>query len=126
MTRIKKPIFFKAVIRLFCVYPWLVFVVAAQSPEILKIDPPSWWVGSSVNPVRLMIRGRNLQRAGVHIAGEGIRVVSEPKINERGTYMLVDVFIDPNAQAGSRSIKLSGGDGSTQAAFEILRPLNRT
>ncbi|HYK22018.1 MAG TPA: alpha-amylase family glycosyl hydrolase [Pyrinomonadaceae bacterium] len=120
MTRIRKKLiwFF---IRVICVNPWLVLTVAAQSPEILKVDPPSWWAGSSVNPVRLMIRGRNLQRAGVQIAGEGIRIVSEPKINEGGTCMFVDVFIDPNARAGPRSIL----SGSTQAAFEILPPLNR-
>ena len=121
ITRIKTRIFLKSVIRLFCVYPWLVFIVFAQAPEILKVDPPSWWAGSSVNPVRLMIRGRNLQRAGVHIAGEGIRIIGKPKINEGGTYMFVDVFIDPNARAGSRSIS----SGSAQAAFEILPPLNR-
>jgi glycosidase len=123
ITRIRDRVWL--LIRVICVYPWLVLIVSAQAPEILKIDPPSWWAGSSVNPVRLMIRGRNLQRAGVHMAGEGIRVVGEPKINERGTYVFVDVFIDPNAQAGPRFITLSGGNGSTQAAFEIIRPLNR-
>jgi hypothetical protein len=30
-------------------------------PEILKVDPASWWIKSSMNPVRLMIHGRNLK-----------------------------------------------------------------
>src|SRR5688500_11891446 len=42
---------------------FLVFPIAAQSPEILKVDPPSWWVQSSMNPVRVLIRGRNLTGA---------------------------------------------------------------
>src|SRR5436190_472661 len=100
MTRIKKQI--SVLIRIFCVHLWFVLVVSAQIPEILKIDPPSWWAGSSVNPVRLMIRGRYLHRAAVHIDGEGIQVLDQPSINERGTYMFVDVFIDPNARPGPR------------------------
>ena len=52
-----------------CVYLWLSLSVAAQAPEILKVDPPSWWTRSSVNPVRLMIRGRNLQGARVRVEG---------------------------------------------------------
>ena len=78
MTQIIKPI------RIFCVNLCLVFTVAAQAPEILKIDPPSWWTRSSLNPVRVMIRGRNLHGARVQIPG--LRV-GAPKINERGTYI---------------------------------------
>ena len=31
-------------------------VAAAQAPVIEKVDPPGWWTGSTVNPVRLLIR----------------------------------------------------------------------
>ncbi|HEY0763388.1 MAG TPA: alpha-amylase family glycosyl hydrolase [Pyrinomonadaceae bacterium] len=109
-----------ALIRLFCVHLWLVLTVNAQAPEILKVDPPSWWTGSSVNPVRLMIRGRNLQGAKVQV-GQGLRVVGVPKVNDRGTCVFVDVFIAPSAQAGQRSISM----GSARASFEVLAPLNR-
>ena len=40
-----------------------------NAPEVLKVDPPSWWTGSSVNPVRLLIRGRNLKGARVQVVG---------------------------------------------------------
>ena len=90
MTQIKS--IFKILIRVFCVNLWLVLTVAAQTPEIIKVDPPSWWVRSSVNPVRLMIRGRNLHDARVRVS-PGLRVVGPPKINERGTYLFVDVQV---------------------------------
>ena len=95
MTQIIKPI------RIFCVNLCLVFSVAAQAPEIIKVDPPSWWVRSSLNPVRVMIRGRNLQGARVQV--QGLRV-GAPKTNERGTYIFVDVFI---TSAGERSITVT-------------------
>ena len=103
-----------------CVNLWTTSIVAAQAPEILKVDPPSWWVGSSLNTVRVMIRGRNLQGARVEIPGLRVGV---PKINVRGTYIFVDVFI---TAAGKRSITVTTPNGSARAPFEVLGPPNRT
>ena len=103
-----------------CVNLWTTSIVAAQAPEILKVDPPNWWVGSSLNTVRVMIRGRNLQGARVEIPG--LRV-GAPKINVRGTYIFVDVFI---TAAGKRSITVTTPNGSARAPFEVLGPPNRT
>ncbi|HEU4871036.1 MAG TPA: alpha-amylase family glycosyl hydrolase [Pyrinomonadaceae bacterium] len=104
----------------------MVVAIAAQAPEIVKVDPPSWWVGSSLNPVRVMIRGRNLQGARVEVVGEGLRVVGPPRINERGTYIFVGVSIAPNAPPGKRSISVTTRRGNARALFEVLGPLNRT
>ncbi|HWF90201.1 MAG TPA: cyclomaltodextrinase N-terminal domain-containing protein, partial [Pyrinomonadaceae bacterium] len=93
-----------------CVNPRLSTVVAAQTPEILKVDPPSWWTRSTLNPVRLMIHGRHLQNARVNV--QGLRVLSKPKITERGTYIFVDVFIAPNSQPGRRAISVKTPQGS--------------
>src|SRR5215216_6292840 len=112
-------------IRVICVNLWLTLTVAAQAPEIIKVDPPSWWARSSVNPVRVMIRGRNLQGARVQAVGPGVRVVGLPKINERGTYVFVDVSIASNAPAGERSLSVITPQGSARAPFEVLAPLNR-
>ena len=126
MTRIRRTEnVLKVLIRVIlfiCVYPCSVL---AQSPEILKVDPPSWWTRSSMNPVRLMIRGRNLQGARVQIAGPGIRVIGTPKINDRGTYIFVDVSIAFNARSGERSITVTTPRGSARTSFEVLAPLNR-
>jgi glycosidase len=113
-----------ALIRLVCIHLWLTLTVAAQAPEILKVDPPSWWTRSTMNPVRLMIQGRNLQRARVDVSG--LRVINAPAINERGTYIFVDVFIPPNTRPGQRSISVTTPRGSARAPFEVLAPLNRT
>jgi neopullulanase len=122
MTQIRRKTgnHLQVLICVICVNLWLVISVAAQTPEILKVDPPSWWIGSSVNPVRLMIRGRNLQGARVQISGLRVGV---PKVNERGTYIFVDVFI---AQPGEHNVSVTTPHGTARASFEVLRPLNRT
>jgi neopullulanase len=127
MTQIRRRIiahYLTVLIRIFCVHLWLTMSVAAQAPEILKVDPPSWWTKSSVNPVRLLIHGKNLQNARVQ--ADGLRIVNTPKINERGTYIFVDVFIPPNSRAGARTLTVTTPRGSTKTSFDVLAPLNRT
>jgi 4-alpha-glucanotransferase len=101
-----------------CLWP---FLAAAQDRPALKVDPPSWWARSSVNPVRLLIRGTNLKSAAIQVSGPGVRIVGAPKFNERGTYAFVDVAISPTATPGRRTITV----GPARGAFEILPPLNR-
>jgi neopullulanase len=98
---------------------------SAQSPEILKVDPPSWWTQSTMNPVRVLIRGKNLQGARLESIGTGLRVVGQPKINAAGTYIFADIAIGPNALAGSRRLRVTTSRGSTEAKFDVLRALNR-
>ena len=98
----------------------LIITVSAQAPEIAKVDPPSWWVGSSMNPVRVMIRGRNLRSAQIKVPGLRVGV---PKISESGTYIFVDVFV---ASAGQKTITVTTPKGTASAPFDVLGPLNRT
>src|SRR5678815_5390168 len=100
------------------VHLWLGISVAAQAPEILKVDPPSWWTRSTVNPVRLMIQGRNLNDAQVQVIGSGLRIINPPRINDRGTYIFVDLFIAPNTQSGRRVLSITTPRGSVRAPFE--------
>jgi glycosidase len=94
-------------------------------PQVLKVEPPSWWRGSKLNPVRLMIRGTDLQDVRVQAVGRDFKVVGRQKINDRGTYLFVDVAISPGAQPGKRELIITKRGGFTYAPFEILPPLNR-
>lgn len=98
---------------------------SSSDPEVLKVEPPSWWARSSVNPVRLMIRGRNLKGARVHVAAPGLRVASSPRTNDRGTYLFVDVAIAPQARPGPRELRITTSGGIARASFEVLPQLNR-
>ncbi|HEY8187648.1 MAG TPA: alpha-amylase family glycosyl hydrolase [Pyrinomonadaceae bacterium] len=102
-----------------------VCVSAQTAPQVLKIEPPSWWAGSSLNPVRLLVRGSNLKSAQAEAVGRGFRVIGAPKSNDRGTYLFIDVAIAPGAHPGPRKLRITTANGIGEATFEILAPLNR-
>ncbi len=98
---------------------------AQSAPKVLKVEPPSWWAGSSLNPVRLMIRGEGLKGARMSISAPGVRVVKTPVSNERGTCLFVDVAIAPRAAPGARDLIISTTAGTASAKFEVLPSLRR-
>lgn len=100
-------------------------VASAQAPEILKVDPPSWWLRSTVNPIRILIHGKNFRDARVQITGQGLRIVGVPKINNRGTYIFCDLAIAPGASVGGHVLKVSTPSGAAQANFQVLPVLDR-
>ena len=117
-------------IRVWCFTAFFVLAAAfscfAQSqPQALKVEPPSWWAGSSLNPIRLLIRGSGLKDARVRIAAPGVRVVGMPVSNERGSYLFVNIAISPQARPGPRELLITTRDGVTRAPFEILPSLRR-
>jgi len=94
-------------------------------PEVVKVEPPNWWVGNSLNPVRVMIRGHNLAAARIETSGRGIKT-RLTKINATGTYLFVDVFIEKDATPGPRSLRITTPAGSTAVNFGVDAPLSRT
>jgi glycosidase len=98
---------------------------SAQAPEITKIDPPSWWLQSKLNPIRLLIHGKNLHDARVQVAGAGLRIVGPLKINGRGTYIFCDLAIAPTTAVGRHSLKVTTSAGVAQKEFQVLPVLDR-
>ncbi|MDQ1590099.1 MAG: neopullulanase [Pyrinomonadaceae bacterium] len=102
-------------------------VTSAQgAPEVSKVEPPSWWAGSTLNPVRVLLRGRNLTGARVEALGAGGGVRAEvTRTNAAGTCVFVDVLIDPRATPGVRRLRVTTAQGTIETPFEILAPLSR-
>jgi glycosidase len=102
-------------------------VCSAQTqPIVSRVEPPSWWTGSTLNPVRLLISGKNLKGARVQVVGRGIRVASPPRVNAPGSHLFLDVAIAPNARPGERGFRITTTNGVTHAQFEILAPLDHS
>ncbi|HST53201.1 MAG TPA: alpha-amylase family glycosyl hydrolase [Pyrinomonadaceae bacterium] len=99
-------------------------VCAAQAPSVEKVEPPNWWAGHSINPVRVLVRGKNLSGARVEAVGQGIRT-GLVRVNDAGTYLFVDVYIDADARPGARRLHIANGTASADAPFEISAPLAR-
>ena len=96
----------------------------AAVPEVYKVEPPNWWIGHSINPVRLLIRGRNL--AGARAVADGAGIEAGPaRVNAAGTYLFVDVTMAPHAVPGPHPVRIVTPGGEAKAPFEALRPLPR-
>ncbi len=92
----------------------------AAAPTVTKVEPPYWWTGHSINPVRLLIRGTGLSGATLN-AAKGIGL-GAPRVNANGTYLFVDATIH---RAGSFPLTITTSTGDATAAFEVRKPLVR-
>jgi glycosidase/predicted alpha/beta superfamily hydrolase len=95
-------------------------VATGQAPVIEKVDPPNWWTGSTINPVRVLIRGRNLTGARVRCARVQCAGLS---VNTAGTYAFVDVTISGAVKPGRYPFTLRTASGSAEVSFELGAPL---
>lgn len=94
----------------------------AQAPVVEKVDPPNWWAGHSINPVRILVRGRNL--AGARFAC-GRLTCNNVKVNAAGTYAFADVRVPAGTAPGSYPLTLSTPNGAARVAFSVSAPLAR-
>ncbi len=99
----------------------------AAAPEISKVEPPNWWanqsIGSKENPLRVLIRGRNLTGAKVQPPA-GFKL-SNSKVNTAGTYLLLDLTINKNTKSGTYLFKLTTNEGAADVRFEIAAPFSK-
>ncbi len=102
--------------------------VALSSPEsgppsVSKVEPPSWWARHTINPVRLLVRGKNLHGARIRATKPAIQT-SRVIINSQGSHLFVDVRISPSALPGSYPLILETAGGKTSIPFTIEPSLN--
>jgi glycosidase len=105
----------------FVLYGQLLF---AAPPAVSKVDPPSWWAGHSINPVRLLVRGTGLQRPRVTAASPGFHA-GNLRVNDSGSYLFFDLSVPRAAKPGSVKLSVSTAEGEAAIPFEISAPLAR-
>jgi len=106
-------------------HPGTAAVQPADKPAVLKVEPPSWWPGHTLDPVRLMLRGHGLTGARVEAAPASGLSVGLVRVNPRGTHLFVDVTIDAQAAPGRRSLDVVTAGGRASFDFELIAPLAR-
>ncbi len=100
-----------APLRLCVVILFLAFTTLAQS--VNKVEPPNWWTGMTVNPVRVLLQGKDLKNARVTVpAGSGL-AASNYRYSENGHYLFFDLTIARTAKLGIQKLKVGG------AAFDF-------
>lgn len=96
----------------------------AQTPTVEKVEPPNWWANATINPVRVLVRGKNLTGAKVEAANGDVKV-SNPKTSANGDYLFVDVEIKKSTRTGSYPIKITTAKGTVNAPFGVFTPVAR-
>lgn len=91
---------------------------AMAAPVVERVEPPSWWVGHTLNPVRLMFRGSGL--GGIRLGPVPGMEFGPVTVNARGTCAFVDVRLGGRARPGRRTVPVLGPAGAATATFEIL------
>ncbi len=100
--------------------PFAAAAAQAAAPVVEKVDPPNWWTGHTINPVRVLIRGRNLAGARLdcpRLSCGGVRV------NAAGTYVFADVTIPGGARPGSYPLAIRTAGGVAPVPFVLAAPL---
>jgi glycosidase len=89
---------------------------AQSAPVIAKVEPPDWWVGHSVNPVRVLVRGTGL--AGARFECGRLRCAAAT-VNAAGTSAFVNVTIPAGTRTGPHPIVLRTVGGRTSFDFRV-------
>ena len=95
----------------------------AQAPVVTKVEPPNWWAGHSINPVRLLIRGQHL--TGAKLACPAALRCGAAKVNEAGSYVFADVSVPATTKPGAYPISVRTAAGETHFDFTVSPPLSR-
>lgn len=96
--------------------------VYAQAPAVSKVEPPNWWVGHTINQVRLLVRGSNLSGASIE-PPHGLHT-SHVKVSANGTYLFVDVDIPKKLAPGDYPLTVKTKAGSAPIPFRLDAPVS--
>lgn len=89
---------------------------------IEKVDPPNWWGQHSINPVRVLIRGKHL--TGAQLTCPRLQC-GRVKVSASGTYAFVDVTIPAASRPGQYPLSLRTQAGTAAVPFTVSPQLAR-
>jgi len=92
----------------------------AQSPQILKVEPPNWWTGMKMNTIQLMVYGKNLNDISVTSSSSRLKVLrTYPAANS--SYAFIDIEISSSAQPGNYDLTVKSRNGSATLRYSLLK-----
>ncbi len=103
--------------------PQLTQAAPPPAPRVDRVEPPNWWAGQALNPVRVLLHGRNLTGARVQADGGGL-TARNIRVSASGTYVFADVAIAPNAAPGTHRLQVTTRRGTVTAPFIVSPPLS--
>lgn len=98
----------------------LSFQCGMAQPVIDKVEPPSWWVRHTLNPIQVMLTGRDLTGATVTApAGVTVRV---RQASENGHYLFLYVDLSKADQPRKYTFQVKSASGQAAFDFALLPP----
>src|SRR5688500_7507486 len=78
------------------------------SQEIIRIEPPNWWVGMKDPSLQIMLYGSDIGDLEAKVESGSIQLIKTSRV-ENPNYLFVDLIVKPNCRVGSVPIKLMKG-----------------
>jgi len=92
---------------LLCLISWFAIQqVAAQLPELERVEPMFWWTGMKNPKLQLIVHGNKIAEKNVSINYPGVKLLRVNKV-ENPNYLFLDLEISSSARAGVFPIKFS-------------------
>src|SRR3712207_6681749 len=104
---------------------WFSYAAGAQAPTVEKVEPPNWWANMTINPVRVLLRGKNLNVGTVWTNSSALKA-SNIKASANGNYLFFNLTIAKNAKPGKYKISVGNKHSLTNFDFEIAPRTSRT
>jgi glycosidase len=89
----------------------------ATPQQIIRVEPPSWWVGMKM-PLQLMVQGPSIGDYAVSIEGSGLSV-QEMRKAESPNYLFVDIKIGETAKPGTAWLIFTKEGTSFKVPYEL-------
>src|SRR6266536_2315046 len=95
---------------------------AAAAPRVEKVEPPTWWVPHTYNPVQILLTGSGLQGSAVTAAAKGFRIDVRHASGD-GRYLFLYISIARGIRPGAYRFQLRNASGTGEFTFTLERPL---
>lgn len=97
---------------------WMASTTFAAPLQVTRVEPPNWWIGSSCNPVHLLIYGQHL--SGAHIEAPTGFGAGPTRTSENGTYLFWDLRIPDDCQPGNVLLRVVRDGGTNRISFPLM------
>lgn len=113
-------IFLLYIISVFAAQP-----MAAQLPELERVEPMFWWTGMKNPKLQLIVHGNKIAEKNVSVSYPGVKLLRVNKV-ENVNYVFLDLEVSSTAKAGSFPITFSGKTGKPVVYSFVLKNRNRS
>jgi neopullulanase len=93
---------------------------AANSPEIIRMDPPNWWVGMKNTKLEILVSGKDIGNCSIDTKYSGVDILSIDKF-QNNSYVAIQLNISALAEAGIVNFEFKSDKGKLNYGFELKK-----